>query len=98
MNVTPQAAVHLVRDFLENLRFTKNQLLKSAQQFFQVTEKLIKDQTEISSLTTIDCKEPAWRSTTLPSDKAIGNTNVKTYVFANSVFCLGSISDQPVEA
>ena len=30
--------------------------------------------------------------------KAIETTNAKTYVFADSVPCLGSISDQPVEA
>ena len=39
---------------MENLRFTKNQLLKSLKQLFQVTEKLIKDQKEFSGLTTID--------------------------------------------
>ena len=71
MNVTLQAAVHLGRDFLENPRFTKNQLLMSAKQLFQMTGKLIKDQTEISGLTTINYKEPTWRSTTLPCDKAI---------------------------
>ena len=97
MNVTLQAAVHLGRDFLENLRFTKNQLLKSAKQLFQVTEKLIKDQTEISGLTTIDCKEPPWRSTTLLCDKANEITNAKP-TYSDSVLCLGSISDQPVEA
>ena len=31
MNTTLQAAVHLGQDFLENLRFTKNQFLKSMQ-------------------------------------------------------------------
>ena len=41
MNVTLQAAVHLGRDYMETLRFTKNQLLKSVKQVFQVTEKLI---------------------------------------------------------
>ena len=41
MNVTLQAAVHLGRDCLDNVRFTKNQLLKSEKQLFQVTEKLI---------------------------------------------------------
>ena len=83
---------------MENLRFTKNQLLKSVNQLFQVTEKLLKDQSEISGLTTIDSKEPTWRSTTLQCDKAIEITNAKTYVFADSVLCLGSMSDQPVEA
>ena len=88
MNVTLQAAVHLGRDYMGNPPFTKNQLLMSAKQLFQMTGKLIKDQTEISGLTTINYKEPAWRSTTLPCDKAIGITNAKTYVFADSVLCL----------
>ena len=37
MNVTLQAAVHLGRDYMVNPRFTKNQLLMSVKQFFQVT-------------------------------------------------------------
>ena len=45
MNVTLQAAVHLSRDCMENLRFTKKKLLKSVKQLFQVTERLFKDQT-----------------------------------------------------
>ena len=35
----------------EKLRLTKNQLLKSVKQLFQVTEKLIEDQQEINNLT-----------------------------------------------
>ena len=45
-NVTLEAAVHLGQDYMENLRFTKKQLLKSVEQLFQVTERLIKDQTQ----------------------------------------------------
>ena len=46
MSVTLQAAaVHLGKDYTENLRSTKNQPLKSLKQFFQVTERLITDQT-----------------------------------------------------
>ena len=63
-----------------------------------MSEKLIMDQAEICGLTTIDYKEPTWRSTTRLCDEAIEITNAKTYVFADSVLCLGSISDQPVEA
>ena len=98
MNNTLQAAVHLGRNYLENSRFTKNQLLKSVKQLFQLIEKLIKDQKEINSLTTVDFKEPTWRSTTLLCDKAFEITNAKTFVFADSVLSLGSISDQPFEA
>ena len=45
MSVTLQAAVHLGKDYSENLRSTKNQPLKSLKQLFQVTE--ITDQTEL---------------------------------------------------
>ena len=48
--------------------------------------------------TTIDYEQPMWRSTTPLCDKAIEITNAKTYVFSDSVLCLGGISDQPVEA
>ena len=46
MSVTLQAVVHLGKDYTENLRSTKNQSFKSLRQLFQVTEKLITDQTE----------------------------------------------------
>ena len=42
-----------------------------------VSGKLIKDQTDISGLTTINYKEPTWRSTTLLCHKAIGIANAK---------------------
>ena len=84
LSVTLQAAVHLGRDHMENLRFTKNQPLKSVKQLFLVTEKLIEDQTEINNLTTIDYKELSWRSTSSLCDKAFEITNTKTYVFADS--------------
>ena len=65
---------------MENLRFTKNQLLKSGKQFFQVTEKLIEDQKEITNLTTIDYKELTWRSTSLFCDQAFEMTNAKSFL------------------
>ena len=85
MNVTLQAAVHPGREFLENLRFTKNQLLKSVKQLVQVTERLIKDQTEISGLTTLDYEQLTWRSTTLFCDKVVEIMNAISYVFSDSV-------------
>ena len=48
MSVTLQAAVHLGTDYTENLRSTNNQSKKSLKQFFQVTERLITDQTQIT--------------------------------------------------
>ena len=98
MSVTLQAAVHLVNNCSEILPSTKKQPKKSAKQLFQVIERLITDQTEITRLTTIDWQQPVWRETTLLTDRAVQFATVKTYVFSDSVLCLGGISDEPVEA
>ena len=53
MPVTLQAAVNLGQDYSQNLRSIKNQPLKSVEQLFRTTGKLIKEQTEIKRLSTI---------------------------------------------
>ena len=87
MSITLQAAVHLGKDYTENLRSTKNQALKSLKQLFQVTERLTTDQREITGLTTIDWQQTMWRETTLLTDRAVQLTTAKTYVFSDSVWC-----------
>ena len=71
MSVTLQAAVHLGKDYTENLRSTENQPKKSLRQLFQVTERLITDQTKNTGLTTNDWQHPVWRETTLITDRAV---------------------------
>ena len=46
LSVTLQAVVHLGKDYTQKLRSTMNQPKKSLRQLFQVTERLITDQTE----------------------------------------------------
>ena len=82
----------------QDLQSTKNQPLKSVRQLFQTTERLIKDQAEITGLTTIDWKQPMWKETTLLCDRAVQIVNSKAYVFSDAVLCLGSLGDKPVEA
>ena len=60
MSVTLQAAVRLGTDFSENLRSTRNQSQKSLRQLFQVTQKVITDQSEITGITTIDWRQLMW--------------------------------------
>ena len=97
-SVTLRAAVHLGQDCTENLRSDTNQPMKSVRQLFQTTERLIKDQTEITGLTTTDWQQPMWRETTLFTDRAVQFSTAQTYVFSDSMLCLGGISDEPVEA
>ena len=98
MSVTLQAAVHLGKDYTDNLRTTKNQPLKSVRHLFQTTERSIKDQTEITGLTTINWKQPMRKETCLLCDRDVHLANSKTYVFSDSVLGLGNISDKPIKA
>ena len=70
MSVTLQAAVHLGQDSSQNLRSIKNQPLKSVEQLFRTTEKLIKDQVEITGLSTIDWSQPMWREASRLCDRS----------------------------
>ena len=71
MSVTLRVAVHSGTDYTENLRSTRNQSKKSLRQLFQVTRKLITDQTEMTGITTTEWQQLMWRETTLLSDKAV---------------------------
>ena len=97
-SVTLQAAVHLGRDYSFNLRSVKNQSSKSVKQLFCTTEKLIKEQMEITRLSTIDWNQPVWKESSLLCDRAVRIMNSKTYFFFDSVLCLGGISPEPVQA
>ena len=96
MSVTLQAAVHLGRDCLQNLRSVKNQSSKSVDQLFRTTEKLLKEQTEITGLCTIDWNQAVWRESSQLCDRAMRILKSETFVFSDSVQCLGGISTEPV--
>ena len=92
VSVTLQAAVHFGQDHSQNLRCIKNRPLKSVKQLFRTTEKLIKYQVEITGLSTIDWNQSLWRESSLLCDGAVHIMNPQTYLFADSVLCLGGIS------
>ena len=71
MSGTLQATVHLGKDYSENLRSTRNQPMKFLKQRFQATGKLIRDQTEITSISVIDWQQQMWQGTTMLTDKAV---------------------------
>ena len=76
----------------------KNQLLKSVKQLFRTTEKLIKDQVEITGLSTTDWNQPMWIQSSRLCDRAVRIVKSKTYVFADSVLCLGGIRTALIQA
>ena len=89
VNTTLQAAVHLGQDCNQNSRFVKNHFWSSLKKLFKDTEKLIKNQTETIGASMIDNGDYTWSATSLLCDRIHQISNAKTYVFADSVFCLG---------
>ena len=88
LNAT-RAAVHLGQDYEVNLRYVKNNLWNSIGQLISETGKLISDQNENTGVRTSDFQEATWMQTSLLREKTYRFTNAKTYVFSDSVLCVG---------
>ena len=61
-----------------NLRSVKNQSSKSVAQLFRTTERLIKEQTETTGVSTINSDQRMWRESSLLRDRAGRIMNSKT--------------------
>ena len=96
LNTTLQAAVNFGQHCEVHLRFVKNHLWKSLEKLFNETRRLIRDQTEIIGMKTIEFKELTWRSTSLLCTRANQISNTKTYVFSDSVLCVRKMGDDPI--
>ena len=92
MIVTQQAAVHLGNGHWENVHSTKNQPKSTVKQLFDVTIKLVKEQTEIRGISVINWQEHSWKRTTLLADRAVRLSTAKANVFSDSVLYMGRIS------
>ena len=85
-----QAAVHLGQECDQNLRFVKSHFWSSLTKLFKETEKLIKDQKEITGASLIYYEDYTW------STKLAVWPNLR--LFADSVLCLWGIKENPNEA
>ena len=63
---------------------------------FHETEKLISEHEEITGVSTKDFHDATWMSTSLLCEKASRITNATTYVFSDSVHCVGKVGDDPI--
>ena len=94
LNATLRAAVHLGQEYEANLGHVKNHLWNSVGLLFHETGKLIGEQKEITGLSTINFKEFTWMSTSLLCSRA--HRNAETYVFSDSMLCVGKMEEDPV--
>ena len=71
----------------------QHQPQRTVKQLFDVTSKLVREETEIQGISLIDWQENPWKRTTLLTCRAVKLSTAKAYVFSNSVLCLGRISE-----
>ena len=67
-------------------------------QLFDVTSKLVREQTEIQGISLIDWQEDIRKRTTLLTDRAVRLSTAKAYVFSDSLLCMRRITESPVSA
>ena len=83
VTVTLQAAIHLGNDYLDNFHSTKNQPQRTVQQLFDVTRKLVRDQTEIQGTSMINWQEYSWNRTTMMTYLAVRLATATADVFSD---------------
>ena len=76
----------------------KNQPQRTVKQLFDVTRKLVKEQTEIQGISMINWQDKSSKRTTLLTDRAVQLSTAKAYAFSDPVLCMGRISENPVKA
>ena len=91
-----KAAVHLGRDYEENLRVTKNTDFEQVKALFDVSQSVILNhKSEIYGMSTPDWNASSWTRSTLQHDGANKLSKAKVQVHFDSVLCLGKIREHP---
>ena len=92
MSVTLESAVFMGKNYLDNCHSITNTKDLALKQMFDIFEKLVSEQDEISGLETIGWENHSWKYLSLISDeRVIKLQRTKVYVFSDSVLCLGKI-------
>ena len=86
-----KAAIHLNPKHIEYLEVSKNLKFNDIESLFNITKKLIMDNSETRNVSCLDCLSRSWTRSTLLNDRAVGWTKAKIYVYSDSVLCLGKI-------
>ena len=93
MSSTLQASVFMVKNYSDNWHSIKNTEDLTMKQMFDISEKLIAEQSdEIYGMKTIDWEDYSWKYLSLIDDEhVISLLHTKVYVFSDSALCLGKM-------
>ena len=92
-----QASVFMVKNYSDNLHSIKNTDDLTMKQMFDMSEKMISEQSdEIFGVNTINWEDSSWKYLSLVGDgQVVSLSNTKVYVFSDSVLCLGKMNENP---
>ena len=95
MSSTLQASVFMVKNYSDNWHSIKNTEDLKMKQMFDISEKLITEQSdEVYGVKTINWEDSSWKYLSLVGDEqVISLLHTKVYVFSDSVLCLGKMSE-----
>ena len=97
MSSTMQASIFMGKNYLEILHSIKNTEDLTMKQMFDISEKLISEQSdEIYEVKTINWEDSSWKHLSLIGDEEVVSfSHAKVYVFSDSVLCLGKMNENP---
>ena len=97
MSSTLQASVFMGNNYSDNWHSIKNTEDLTMKQMFDISEKLITEQSdEIFGMRTINWEHSSWKYLSLFGDEqVISLLHKKVYVFSGSVLCLGKTNENP---
>ena len=97
MSSTLQASVFKGKNYSDNLHSIKNTKDLTMKQMFDISEKLITEQSdEIYGINTINWDNSSWKYLSLVGDEeVISLLHTKVYVFPDSVLRLGKMNENP---
>ena len=87
----------MVKNYSDNLHSIKNTEDLTMIKMFDISEKLITEQSdEIYGINTISWEDSSWKYLSLVGDEeVISLLDTKVHVFSDSVLCLGKIHENP---
>ena len=83
---------YILEKIFEDSTCYQNQPQRTVKHLFDVTRKLVRDQTEIQGISLIIWQEHSWKRTTLLNHRAVRLSKAKAHVFSDSVSCMRRIS------
>ena len=97
MSSTLQASVFMEKNYSDNLPSIKNTEDLTMKQMFDISGKLITEQSdEIYGINAMSWEDSSWKYLSLVGDEeVISLLHTKVYVFSDSVLCLGKMNENP---